>query len=410
MVIRWLVASITLITCLAGLASWPSDRVPLRLQTRHQWLLRSFAERRWMLRVAFWFTATVTTGAWGLVIEEALPKEGDDASGTAGRVAFVTASTVALGLTVVARDRVQQRFGTLFYVVGLGAAMNDYHGEHLKQSRRLYDRFQTVQVDRSRGKDPVDATAEAARELDALMNVDAPNTGFDVAPVMLWDLSMAVGSQSQLSHVTGLIELDDAPVPWLVDPRTRGRSGRPPTVRRVETAGHGPSVTAFAVAVMIHLTAENQPSLPSNWRLGDVVKVGFFDGDRGDRAKKVRVQFGPSLGREVVDPLTAVDTVVQEITNAIHCNPGQPVLVFARLPKTIAFAVGDAFTRRELPLCGLKGTCRNEGCRQPWKQLWPMRIRQSFPLPPEDWTEYDAVRVHREQSEVSVLDPYRNGT
>ena len=410
MVIRWLVASITLITCLAGLASWPSDRVPLRLQTSHQWLLRSFAERRWMLRVAFWFTATVTTGAWGLVIEEALPKEGDDASGTAGRVAFVTASTVALGLTVVARDRVQQRFGTLFYVVGLGAAMNDYHGEHLKQSRRLYDRFQTVQVDRSRGKDPVDATAEAARErcpherrrAEHWLRCGACHA---LGPVHGSGIAKSVEPRHRTHRGT-----DDAPVPWLVDPRTRGRSGRPPTVRRVETAGHGPSVTAFAVAVMIHLTAENQPSLPSNWRLGDVVKVGFFDGDRGDRAKKVRVQFGLSLGREVVDPLTAVDTVVQEITNAIHCNPGQPVLVFARLPKTIAFAVGDAFTRRELPLCGLKGTCRNEGCRQPWKQLWPMRIRQSFPLPPEDWTEYDAVRVHREQSEVSVLDPYRNGT
>lgn len=65
-VILWLVTStITLIACLASLASWPSDRVPIRLQMRHQWLLRAFAERRWLLGVAFWFAATVTTGAWG---------------------------------------------------------------------------------------------------------------------------------------------------------------------------------------------------------------------------------------------------------------------------------------------------------------------------------------------------------
>jgi hypothetical protein len=401
-VILWLVTStITLIACLASLASWPSDRVPIRLQMRHQWLLRAFAERRWLLGVAFWFAATVTTGAWGLLIEDALPKGRDEASSTAGRVAFVTACTVALGLTVVARDRVQQRFGTLFYVVGLGEHMNDSHRDHLKQSRRGYDRFQTVRVERTSGTNPVQETARAARQLDASMNGDAPNTGFDVAPNMLWDLSMSVGTQAQLSHLTGLIELDHAPVPWLVDSHARGRYGKPPSVARLETPGTG------ARAVMVHLTEEDQPSMPSNWMIGHMVKVGFLDGDRAPRSKKVRVQFAPSLGREVVEPRTAVDAVVRATAEAIHDNPGQPILVFARLPKTIAFAVGDAFTRQELPLCGFAGTCQNQGCRQPWKQVWPMRIRQTFPVPAAGWSEYDAVRVHPDQPQVSVLDAYR---
>ena len=401
-VILWLVAStITLIASLASLASWPSDRVPLRLQMRHQWLLRAFAERRWLLGIAFWFAATVTTGAWGLLIEDALPKGGDKASSTAGRVAFVTACTVALGLTVVARERVQRRFGTLFYVVGLGEQMNDSHRDHLKQSRRGYDHFQTVRVERSSGTDPVAATARAARQLDASMNGDAPNTGFDVAPNMLWDLSMSVGTQAQLSHLTGLIELAHAPVPWLVDSRAREGNGRLPTVAQAGTTGSG------AHAVMIHLTDEDAPSMPSNWAIGHLVRVGFFEGDGASRSNKVRVQFTQTLGREVVSPHAAVDAVVRASADAIHSNPGQPILVFARLPKTIAFAVGDAFTRQDLPLCGLKGSCKNPGCRQPWRQLWPMRIRQTFPVPSQGWSEYDAVRVHPDQPDATVLDAYR---
>lgn len=387
--------------------------------------------------------ATLTTGAVSLVLEDALPTQGDPVFQRCRWLA-VLLTTGVLSVLVWRRQRTARLTGTLYYLRYLAEWMPDWRLEQLEvlQDGYLDQRFITrwfVQGTQSAAVDIADDVADLTQELQRAMNDDDVSTGFSLAPNLLLPAGVALGYDLYRRDELTLEELFPGKVSlsWTlheaapggagfatletrsaeVDPDgpsvlvTADLTGTGPTTRPPWTFHHHYRVAAFPAGAH-GLTSPAHPvtvsTRPPRRQAGASVNVsqsGTADARPGSGAAE---QTPPrdhttdhDLAPVLVHPWTATEEITRAIRRALHNHPTSPVVVAMRVPKTVAVGVGWWLANGQAgqdPGCGHDG-CLQPPCRHPWRHLAIALLDQESPTV----GSYVLTRVHRGQPDVDTL-------
>ena len=158
-------------------------------------------------------TVALVTAVLALVVEDVLPAK-DTVTFNPWRWLALAGALLLLGTTVRHRNTAYRNTGTLFYVRTLDFKMRDWHEEALNLARghRMSLRSVTPWVDLSPAEngvvDLVGTCAAISASLNTLINTDRDDTGYAVAPNMLWPIALAVGFGMPTVSGLQLLELD----------------------------------------------------------------------------------------------------------------------------------------------------------------------------------------------------------
>ena len=335
----------------------------------------------------------IATGLAGLVLEDLLPAEGSPEV-LPWRAVWALILVGVLVWLLAVRRTLRRHFGTLYYLFGLPARMTDRHAERLREESCRYQTYRIVRMQPGPGWDEAAHSVALADRMNDAMNQDDVATGFHLAPNLLWDLAMGVGGQLAGRSGLGLVELDRALVRWSPSPPSGIRAFAALERRRIPAGEPSSGVPT----IIVNLT-EAAPSWPTNWHVGEAVSVGVFAG-AGHEASPVRVAPTATGAGLIVHPWHAVEQVVAAVCDMVHSHPDRPVLMFARMPKSVALAIGMQLGAKARPLCGRAG-CDQEACQDPWMTLTPLRLIQDGPS--NAGTRYEFVRVHPSQPPLERL-------
>ena len=276
--------------------------------------------------------------------------------------------------------------GSLYYIRMIDPSMQDWHAaaeaRAAVQFLHLYEVTRPVlMAPNSSGVVDVRDQVESMHEkLQDLFNSDDQKTGFQVAPNMLWPLALGLGYSLALPRTSAFLELSDIDGGslWKMED-VQPHRGAQVTWSDLPGAQAGvvtPRSTVVTAAMVRPADDRRGPSPdPVPWVTDRRINVGVLDevGAFVGEGCTVGVRSGQ------VDPAAAVQTWVAAIRRALHDSAG-PVLLTARVPKTVALAAGYRLGHPHLsggeaddPGCGVPG-CRRSACRLPWQNLVPLHF------------------------------------
>ena len=355
----------------------------------------------------------VTTALLGLVLEDAFPLN-QPVQFSAVRITVTAVSLIVLVLLVLWRRNRTRRRGTLYYVRYLSEWMSDWRLDQLNSVKHTYPnlrvitRWFTAPVN---DVDVVDASADIENlgaELQQTMNDDRVDTGYNLAPNILFHAALALGYDMFRWDNLTLEELFDGPNPtalsWPLAPPKDIADATQPTIKYTQFQQ---AADTAPVLVSLELTGSSFDRLPP-WAFQAHYRVGVFAGDT-DTARPVIVRAGParrrgsepSTAQTPIHPWTATAVAVTAIRRALHENPNRTVVLIARVPKTVGLAIGWRLTNvtaRNNPGCNTQG-CAQESCLHPWRRLVPAHYDQENPQQPR----FVPTRVHRGQPPVGTI-------
>lgn len=256
---------------------------------------------------------------------------------------FVRMRSVILRLQrSAALDR--QNRGTLYYVRALCYGMKDRHLDAVRSTVadhpdvRVVSRWLPEPDDHDReratvllrGTDVAGDISEMARDLQTTMNDDDIDTGFAVAPNLLWPMALALGYHSVLYPTTKLVEIDDYS-DWVLDTNTS--TGEP------SMALAGPQSCKDGALLKVRLRKDM--TLPKAWRGHDSTFIlALPEGTELilPKHKAAHAGAGAAMAPDL-DPNRVASTIAAGIIEALTRTTGSVVMV-ATLPKSVAFAIG----------------------------------------------------------------------
>lgn len=185
-----------------------------------------------------------TAAIFGLVLEDAIPKPGEPQVFAAFRIALLLGVTAALIAAVYRRRQVYGDSGTLFSVSFLDETMRDFHEQALDDAERdhmalrVIGRRLDLQAREDNGLiDVVEPRRELSRALEDGLNQDRDDTGYAMAPNVLWPAALAVGAS--LTRAKNIKFIEFGPVRESFVPRQRSSSAETDAlaIAHVETCG-----------------------------------------------------------------------------------------------------------------------------------------------------------------------------
>lgn len=366
----------------------------------------SSSPRPWtsVLETALVLSGVVATAGASLLLEDLLPlAKGQQFS--PARFVWTAVAGVVLVWLLIHRQRRTRTTGTLYYLRYLQEWMSDWHladldlvkGGYL--DRRVIGQWSTA-APAAGVLDLTRDTEAISSELQRSTNDDRSDTGFNIAPNLLLPVAIGVGFDLYAWDTVTLEEWLGPPVlTWqLTDAPGPGSHDIPVCLMRDREQ------SALAVLVTADLTPQGATT-PPRGRFRRHYRVGVFAGPELATSRPVVVTTDPARGLATdstafVHPVRATKCVVGAIRRALHENPSCLVVFAARLPKTVALAVGWGlanWTARDHPGCGVKG-CRQSGCLHPWK-----RLVVAMPNQEATGDNYLFTRVHAGQPSASQI-------
>ena len=333
----------------------------------------------WLANLWVVVTAALVAAFAGLVADDLMSKD--------GRIEFVwtrfVAFLVVLALLLAAlwfRGTAYRNTGTLFQVQVLDEGMSDKRAASsaAAEQDRMAVRSITRWVDfRHRANshgviEVVDLCQTVSDILEDQINVDSPDTGYTVAPVMAWPIALAVGTQLPHGDRLRLLELEDDHgnpsnlIPLVQPSRSIDRS--------VPLSIHGGASDTGHVGVWIALT----------------VGANAFDAHEADRwaelgvSEGVRITLGPDLPDApslTNADVTGLGAAIADALVGIRLdNPGRDIVVVAMMTKIVSMAVGWHLAQAK---CRFFDRTHLMWFDEDRRRLMPMRVKESQPsLPP----------------------------
>ncbi|MBT8225760.1 MAG: hypothetical protein HKP61_22380 [Dactylosporangium sp.] len=295
----------------------------------------------------------LVTAILALVVEDAVPLHGSPEA-SPWRLAALGGSLLLLWLVLSHRTSTYQRTGTLFYVRTLASSMEDWHADAVSARHRYQMSLRSVTpwIDLSQRSatdvvDLVGTCASTSATLNLLINTDRDDTGYTLAPNMLWPVALAIGANLPTVPDLQLLELDG--------PGVHASNGsneviwklpaQPPPPGLVEreliTSGpisvDGPRPGATRVGVMLAFSRKaTEMDLPGVFRGFGVREYHVI------RPHKV----GPDLRELAAKQFGAQQLMVltqvlpREFARLTTEVGNRELVVAAALPKTLALALG----------------------------------------------------------------------
>lgn len=359
---------------------------------------------RWSDLAVATFVVT-STAILSLVIEDVIAGPGVASTwSTLPRAMLTLVSLALLAWSVALRSKIS-RVGTVYYAQMLGVGMSDWHAKTAESLGRGFNAVRMFDEPLGRLTDPTDvakAVTKLADDVSLSMQHDETDTGYHLAPNLLWPAAVAFGSQITYRDSIRLMELEErAKVERGCSPVRLSWSWRDRTSGDDPVRCEGPTALdgAQPSLVVLDLGEKGETTVP-RWRV-NVYRVGA-EGPDGHLAPGVRI-VTPRTSRHgdgtvTATPWAAVRVASEALGRAIHeAPPGGLVFLMARMPKTVAVSLGRRLVAQEGPLC-TERACHKSACRNPWSVLVPLNLVQGGQP-----GRYVPLRVHPEQP-LTVLD------
>lgn len=298
---------------------------------------------------------------------------------------WLTVSLLVWLLAFEWRLYLSRAVGTLYHVRMMPASLRNWHLETQEIARRKYLRIVRVLrgVNLAAEAGVIDLRTDIAAVEDKLLdlvNADDDQTGYTIAPDILAPAAIALGYRVTVPPGTVFHDfgdqgrdngfewnLEDRPTSGFRDVTTGSAAGGGPVGIHIHAAFSG--VTEYA---------------PLQQQVRLRLHVGVIE--NGDLAP---AQVGITRGRGLVHPLESTEEWVRTIRQALHeARKDEPVVITARVPKTVSLAAGYLLSpshrsaeqlRSFDPGCGDE-CCQNPACRNPWHYLLPLNYNQGTKL------------------------------
>ncbi|MEW1734424.1 hypothetical protein AB0346_00540 [Nocardia beijingensis] len=338
-------------------------------QSLDKWWWRPDRKRLATANFAVVALATAVAGTASLLIEDALPKPGEHAVIVPIRLILLIILLGLLWGALWLRTHTYHSGGTLYYTHALAEGMSDLRRDALTQAGAHHMALRTL----SRWIDLPDNTnqhgvidihptcAEIGASLENLINNDNPDTGYTVAPNLLWPIALAVGTYLPPVLDTRLLELNPAPA----DSPTIRLGGTTPITLTHTTTELDP--TGARTAIVLAFT-------PAAAGFTTTALAGFG-------INTMHTLAGPDgAPTTATPPLTTSQLAALPRALADHLEPlagsGERVVI-AFLPKTVALALGWELSRKRIRFfAGTHLMHYNNGT------FIPMRVHPSQPTTP----------------------------
>lgn len=183
-----------------------------------------------------------TAAILGLVLEDAIPKPGDPQLFAVARIALLLSVTAALIAAVYRRRQVYGASGTLFSVSFLDETMRDFHEQALDDAERDHMALRVIgrrlDLQHRENNGLIDVVAprrELSRAVEDALNQDRDDTGYAMAPNVLWPAALAVGASLTRAQHIKLIEFGPTRASFVPRRRPSGAETEALTVAHIET-------------------------------------------------------------------------------------------------------------------------------------------------------------------------------
>lgn len=278
-----------------------------------------------------------------------------------------------------------KKAGTLYYIRMMPKWMQDWHKG--KQEALAEQHLNCYQIndplDFEMRDDVIDVRsrikAAQAKLIDHL-NSDDIKTGYTMAPDMLWPLAVALGYELPLRSGTLFHDFGDQGRPETI---IEGWSLDLDAEDRWDKSVVGEATEPLEQGVGVHVVADftGQGGFLALDRVVRETRKLTVSSAALPAGKNVLVGTGKNA---LVHPATLSTAWACAIRSALHDCQGQPVVLTARVPKTVSLATGylllPAHSKTSQPRsldpgCGNEG-CSRSSCLDPWKYLLPLNYNQ----------------------------------
>ncbi|MGH3692488.1 MAG: hypothetical protein ACRDRX_00520 [Pseudonocardiaceae bacterium] len=278
----------------------------------------------------------------GLVLEDALPVGATPVTFPGHRWAVMILFLVGLIASVGYRHRVYQGTGTLYSLSFLDETMLDYHEQAQRDAERshmavrlLGRRVDVLGRERDGVVDVVQPRQDLSRALESAMNQDRDDTGYAVAPVLLWPAALAVGASLTRTDRMRFLDYDRKTTSEF---RLRDKAPERVTIR-TKPDHVVPNPTGDRRGVLLSFT-QSAAAFDIDQRckelgLSELVLVGPQPPAQG------RPLTGPELGR-------LADDLAGHLADIKRTTGDRELVIVAFLPKTVALLTGWHLSRQQV--------------------------------------------------------------
>lgn len=331
-------------------------------------------QRRALADIGVAVLVSASAAMAGLVLDNALPVGANSVTFPGRRWTVMILFLVGLILSVAYRRRVYQGTGTLYSLSFLDETMFDYHekAQHDAERRHMAVRILGRRVDvlgreRDGVVDVVQPRQELSRALESAMNQDRDDTGYAVAPVMLWPAALAVGASLTRTDRMRFLEYDHSTTEF----RLRHKSSERVALRTIPDHVV-PQPTGDRRAVLLSFTSA-ATKFDINRRCKE---LGVSELIHVSLDKPGRQLASLELGR-------LADDLAGQLADIKGNTSNRELVVIAFLPKTVALLTGWYLSRQKVRF--FAGTHLMHYLQPPEDRFVAMRVHPSqpaaFPVP-----------------------------
>ncbi|GAB1512572.1 hypothetical protein [Actinophytocola sp. KF-1] len=286
-------------------------------------------------------TATVTTGVVALLAEDMLPKPQDGSWFVLSRWITAVVLLVALVAALSFRAHVHRTTGTLFYVHALDEGMADRQTEALAVAAERHMATRSISrwtdlPDRTSPTgviDVVDVCAEVGALLEQQINDDSQDTGYVVAPNLLWPMALSIGAYLPHTRTVRLLELT---TDWEISLTDTGSNIVEKQLEQARSAG--------PVGVWIALAPNAAHFNPNTFTAWGMSRWHILTYPEGPPTRDQPCPHWTATQLEQF-PAALADALVS-LKNTAR-EEGRDLVVVAMMPKVVALALGRQLALRE---------------------------------------------------------------
>jgi hypothetical protein len=304
--------------------------------------LRKWATRqRALADILVAVLVSASAAVLGLVLDNVLPGGAAAVSFSPVRFASMTILLVVLIGSVAFRRWVYRGTGTLYSLSFLDETMLDYHEKAQSDAERRHMAVQLIgrRVDvlgreRDGVVDVVQPRQDLSRALESAMNQDRDDTGYAVAPKLLWPAALAVGASLTRTDRMRFLDYDKETTEFRLRDKAPERVGvrtKPDHVVPQPTGGRRGVLLAFTpTAARFDIDQRCK-----EFGISEVALLGPAPHVQGRRLT------GPQLCR-------LADDLAGSLADIKRTTGDRELVVVAFLPKTVALLIGWYLSRQQV--------------------------------------------------------------
>ncbi len=302
-------------------------------------IVRTLARQRGLADVGVAVLVPASAAVFGLALGDAVPGRAGAPTFSGGRWALLAVVLGLLVATVAGRRWIYRGTGTLFSVSFLDETMPDYHEQAQADAERRHMAVQVLgrRVDVlgrecDRVVDVVQPRQELSRTLEEAINQDRDDTGYAVAPNVLWPAALAVGASLTRTDRMRFLEYDKTTT---TEFELRDKAAERVSVRTdpdhivSEPTGNRRGVLLSFTPAASTFDLDRRCA---EFGISALARFGLPTQLQGRRLS------GPELGR-------LADDLAGQLADIKHTTSDRELVVVAFVPKTVALLTGWYLSR-----------------------------------------------------------------